>query len=251
MTAAIVIGGSSGIGRSAARQIAARGSGVIVTYNNNRNGGLETVNMIERAGGTAVALALDLNNLQSFARFKAEVVARLEQVWGATSFDHLVNNAGFAAMATIEDTSERMFDESCRVLLKGPFFLTQALLPILADGGAIVNVTSSAALPTGVGVGYSVYGSLKAALITLTQYMAKELSSRGIRVNAVAPGPTRSAMTSDAFADANTLAAVTARTAFGRVGEPDDIGRVIAMLVSDEARWMTGQSISVSGGFNL
>jgi len=252
MKVAIVTGGSSGIGRSAAVQIAKRGVGVILTFSGNRQGGLDTVAAIEKEGGTAVALPLDVGESGSFPAFRTSVVDVLRDTWGRDSFDHLVNNAGFGQMAMFEDTTEELFDRFMRVLLKGPYFLTQTLLPLMADGGAVVNTTSNSAMTSGLEPGYSAYASMKGGLIVLTRYMAKEFSVRGIRVNAVAPGSTRTRISDDAFERfPEVIPALAAKTALGRVGEPDDIGPVIASLLAEESGWITAQNIEVSGGYNL
>ncbi|MDU0302051.1 SDR family NAD(P)-dependent oxidoreductase [Streptomyces sp. PAL114] len=252
MKVAVVTGASSGIGRSAAVHIAARGSGVVLTYSANEQGAKETVREIEQAGGTAVALRLDVAETAGFPAFRDAVADALRETFRRDSFDQLVNNAGFAGMAMIEETTEQRFDRLTDGLFKGPFFLTQTLLPLLADGGAVVNVTSNSALPHVTAPGYSVYASLKGAVVVLTRYMAKEFSSRGIRVNSVAPGATRTRFGDDAFARNPEIADEMAKSfALGRIGEPDDIGRVVAMLVSEDGRWITGQNIEVSGGHNL
>ncbi|MFE6177216.1 SDR family NAD(P)-dependent oxidoreductase [Streptomyces sp. NPDC056464] len=253
MKIAIVTGASSGIGQSAAIEIAGRGVGVILTYGSNARGGQETVAAIEQAGGTAVALPLDVGASDTFDAFRDKVAGVLRDTWGRDTFDHLVNNAGIAQTALIEDMSEEMFDRLTRVLLKGPYFLTQRLLPLMADGGAVVNTSSnSAATTTGLEPGYSAYATMKGGLDVLTRYMAKEFSGRGIRVNAVSPGATRTRLADDAFTRyPEVVPALAAKTAFGRVGEPDDIGAMIATLVSDESRWVTAQNIEVSGGYNL
>jgi NAD(P)-dependent dehydrogenase (short-subunit alcohol dehydrogenase family) len=249
---AIVTGASSGIGRSVAARLAERGAGVIVTFNTDSRGAEETVSTIEKAGGDAVALKLDLGRSEDFPAFVERAVSELRARWDRTSFDYLVNNGGFAQMSMFEDTSEELFDRLFRVLLKGPYFLTQKLSPWLADGGAIVNTTSNSALSAGLTAGYSAYGTMKGGLTVLTRYMAKELSARRIRVNAVAPGPTRTGLGDDAFARMpEVIPPLAARTALGRIGEADDVGRVIAALLSDDCAWVTGQSIEASGGFNL
>jgi NAD(P)-dependent dehydrogenase (short-subunit alcohol dehydrogenase family) len=252
MQVAIVAGASSGIGQSAAIQIAKRGTGVILTYNANPSGALDTVAVIEKEGGRAVALPLDIGRSETFPAFRESVVAALRDTWGRDSFDFLVNNAGMSRTSMFEDTTEELFDELMRVLFKGPYFLTQTLLPLLADGGAIVNTTSNAAMGSGMEPGYSVYGSMKGGLTVLTRYMAKEFSGRGIRVNSIAPGATRTRLGDNAFERyPEVIPAIAAKTAFGRVGEPDDIGMMIATLVSDESRWVTAQNLEVAGGYNL
>lgn len=252
MEIAVVTGASSGIGQSAAVQLAKRGVGVILTYNGNKEGSLETVADIERDGGSAVALPLDIGRSETFAEFKDTVARVLADTWGAESFQYLVNNAGFGQMSMFEDTTEELFDLFFRVLLKGPYFLTQALLPLLADGGAIVNTSSNAGLYSSLEAGYSAYGSMKAGFTSLTRYMAKEFSPRGIRVNAVAPGATQTRISGDAFAKyPEVIPAIAAKTALGRIGEPDDIGKVISALLSEDCRWITAQNIEASGGYTL
>jgi len=251
MQVAIVTGASSGIGQSAAVQIAKRGVGIILTYNGNQPGALETVAAIQGGGGKAVALPLDVGKTETFLAFREAVVDALRS-WGRDTFDFLVNNAGFAQTAMFEDTSEELFDKFTRVLLKGPYFLTQTLLPLLADGGAIVNIASNTAMASGLEAGYSVYGTMKGGLIVLTRYMAKEFSGRRIRVNSISPGATRTRLGDDAFERfPEVIPALAAKTAFGRVGEPDDIGMAVAALLSEEGRWITAQNIEVAGGYNL
>ncbi|MGW5334743.1 SDR family NAD(P)-dependent oxidoreductase [Streptomyces bauhiniae] len=252
MQVAIVTGASSGIGRAAAVAIAQRGIGVVLTYGRNRQGALDTVAAVEKEGGTAVALPLDLGASGTFDAFRDTVAGVLRDTWQRDTFDHLVNNAGLAQSALIEDMTEDAFDLLARVLLKGPYFLTQKLLPLMAGGGAIVNTSSSSATAASPEPGYSAYAALKGGIDVLTRYMAKEFAPRGIRVNAVSPGPTRTRLGDDGFTRFPDLVpALAARTAFGRVGEPEDVGALIATLVSDESRWVTGQNIEVSGGYDL
>jgi NAD(P)-dependent dehydrogenase (short-subunit alcohol dehydrogenase family) len=249
---AVVTGGSSGIGRHTAIRIAERDAGVILTYNTNPDGAEETVATIEDRGGMAVALQLDVGNSETFDAFTQRVTTEITDRWQRTSFDYLVNNAGFGQMSMFVDTTEELYDRFHRVILKGPYFLTQKLLPLLADGGAIVNTTSNSALPTGMESGYSAYASMKGGLTVLTRCVAKELSGRGIRVNSIAPGPTRTRLANDAFERfPEVIPPIVARTALGRLGDGDDIGKVIAALLSDECGWITGENIEASGGFNL
>ncbi|MEV7198939.1 SDR family NAD(P)-dependent oxidoreductase [Streptomyces griseoluteus] len=252
MQVAIVTGASSGIGRAAAVAIAKRGIGVVLTYGRNRQGGLDTVAAVEKEGGTAVALPLDLGASGTFDVFRDTVAGVLRDTWQRDTFDHLVNNAGLAQSALIEDMTEDTFDLLARVLLKGPYFLTQKLLPLMAGGGAVVNTSSSSATAASPEPGYSAYAALKGGIDVLTRYMAKEFAPRGIRVNAVSPGPTRTRLGDDGFTRfPEVVPALAARTALGRVGEPEDVGALIATLVSGESRWVTAQNIEVSGGYGL
>jgi NAD(P)-dependent dehydrogenase (short-subunit alcohol dehydrogenase family) len=247
---ALVTGASSGIGRHAAIRIAERGAGVIVTYNHRPEGADETVAMIEDAGATAVALQLDVGDYGCFDGFVRRVSAEMNDRWHRTSFDYLVNNAGFGQMALFPDTSEELYERFHRVILKGPYFLTQKLLPLLADGGAIVNTTSNSSLRPETG--YSAYAVMKGGLTVLTRYLAKELGERGIRVNSVAPGPTRTRIAGDAFEHfPEVIPPLVERTVLGRLGDGDDVGKVIAALLSDECGWVTGENIEASGGYDL
>ncbi|GAA3933713.1 SDR family NAD(P)-dependent oxidoreductase [Actinoplanes auranticolor] len=257
MKVAIVIGASSGIGQSTAIQLAKRGTDVILTYSGNEAGARDTVAAVEKEGGTAVALRLDIGRSETFPEFREQVGAALRDTWQRDTFDYLVNNAGFGGMAMFTDTTEELFDKFMRVLLKGPYFLTQTLLPLLVDGGAVVNVSSNSALPTGlVDAGFSAYATMKGGLNVLTRYLAKEFAPRGIRVNAVSPGPTRTRLSDSSGVAAfeaypEVIPALAAKTALGRIGEPDDIAMVIATLLGEDGRWITAQNIEVSGGYDL
>lgn len=252
MSVAIVIGGSAGIGQAAAIEIGRRGWGVILTYRSHPEGAEQTVSELEALGVRAVALPLDVGDSASFEGFAARVREALATTWQVETADALVNNAGVGAMALLGDITEEFYERLQSVLLKGPVFLTQALVPLLADGAAIVNTTSSSTRSSGLTPGYSVYAAMKGGLVVLTRYLAKELSVRGIRVNSVSPGPTRTRLGGDAFARfPELIAPQAARTALGRIGEAGDVGAVIAFLVCDDARWITAQDIEVSGGYDL
>ncbi|MGI4748480.1 MAG: SDR family NAD(P)-dependent oxidoreductase [Janthinobacterium lividum] len=245
MTIAIITGGSRGIGRSAALQCAARGIDVILTYNSHPDGAEDVVRTIEADGGKAVALKLDVSDTSSFPAFRNAVTATLTATWGRMEFDHLVNNAGYGLYSPVATVTEAEFDGLFAVHLKGPFFLTQALLPLMKDGGAIVNVTSATTRVATAGV--APYAAFKGGLEVLTRYMAKEFGDRRIRANAVSPGAIRTDLGGGLNAEFEALLA--GQTALGRVGEPDDVGRVIASLLSDDNAWINAQTIEVAGGY--
>ncbi|MDB5687445.1 MAG: 3-oxoacyl-ACP reductase [Rhizorhabdus sp.] len=241
----IITGGSRGIGASAARLCAGAGMGVILTYNSNPASAEAVVADIEAAGGTAVALKLDVADTSSFPAFRNSIGMALAKTWDRTAFDGLVNNAGYGQFNPIATVTEEEFDGLFAVHLKGPFFLTQALLPLMADGGHIVNVTSATTRVATAGVGP--YASFKGGLEVLTRYMAKEFGPRGIRANSIAPGPIRTDLGGGLNDEFEALLA--SQTALGRVGEPDDVGGAIAGLFSDQSRWINAQSIEISGGY--
>jgi NAD(P)-dependent dehydrogenase (short-subunit alcohol dehydrogenase family) len=245
MKIVIITGGSRGLGRSAALQCADRGMGVILTYNSHRAGAEAVVAEIEGAGGKAVALALDVGQVSTFTAFRDAVSGALQCVWGQTDFDFLVNNAGYGLFEPIATVTEAQFDGLFSVHLKGPFFLSQTLLPLMADGGAIVNMTSATTRVATAGV--APYAAFKGGLEVLTRYMAKEFGGRRIRANSIAPGAIRTELgggLNDEFE-----AMLSGQTALGRVGEPDDVGRVVASLLSEESGWINAQSIEVGGGY--
>jgi NAD(P)-dependent dehydrogenase (short-subunit alcohol dehydrogenase family) len=250
---AVISGVSSGIGYGTALILVERGINVIGTYKSNQPGALKLVEEAKQRGtGKVIPFHLDLNFMDSITKFRADAVAALQDGWKTDKFDYLVNNAGTARTAKFGETPEATFDELMRVLLKGPYFLTQEFLPYLKDGGSIVNVTSNAALPTSIAPGYSVYGTMKGGLGVLTRYMAKELGERKIRVNGVSPGPTRTRLGNGGLVShPETIPALAQQTVLSRIGEPADIGRVIASLLSDELGWITGENIETSGGFRM
>ena len=219
--------------------------GVILTYNSNRQAAQQVVSTIEADGGKAVALELDVSNSASFPAFRDAVTEALAKTWTAQTFDFLVNNAGYGLYNPIATVTEDEFDGLFRVHLKGPFFLTQALLPMMADGGHIVNVTSATSRVATSGV--APYASFKGGLEVLTRYMAKEFGDRRIRANSIAPGPIRTELGGGLTAGFEALLA--GQTALGRVGEADDVGCMVASLLSDDNRWINSQNIEVAGGY--
>ena len=247
---AIITGGSRGLGRNAAIQLARKGIDVIVTYRSGKEQAEETVAEVMRLGASALALQLDVGKAESFAAFAADVSAALKNTWHRERFDFLVNNAGIGVYALFAETSAAQFDELMKIHLKGPFFLTQTLLPLIEDGGRIVNLSSGLArfsLP-----GFSAYAAMKGAVEVLTRYLALELGPRRISVNAVAPGAIETDFGGGMVRDNAALnAQIAGQTALGRVGVADDIGGVIASLLSEDNRWINGQRIEASGGIHL
>lgn len=247
---ALVTGSSRGLGRSMALHLAERGVDVIVTYKSARAGADAVVAAIREKGRRAVALELDASDSASFHGFRERVGSALREHFGATSFDYLVQNAGLGVHAPFAETTEEQLDELYRVHFKAPFLLTQRLLPLLSDGGRILNVSSGLARFTFPG--YAAYASMKGAVEVLTRYMAKELAARKITVNVLAPGAIETDFGGGAVRDNPDLnKGIAAATALGRVGLPDDIGAAVALLLSDGATWITGQRVEVSGGMML
>lgn len=244
---AIITGASRGLGRNTALNIARRGSDVIITYQNREHNAQAVVEEIEAVGRKAIALQLDASDTEGFPIFAAKVRSALQTTWQRDTFDHLVNNAGHGEMALFEDTTEAQFDKLFNVHVKGVFFLTQALLPLLANGGRIVNLSSG--LTRVSYPGFGAYSAAKGAIEVLSVYLAKELGSRSIAVNTVAPGAIETDFLGGAVRDMPDLNKGFAQmTALGRVGVPDDIGPMIANLLSEDNRWINAQRIEVSGG---
>lgn len=244
---ALITGGSRGLGKSMALAIAKKGIDVVITYNSNKGAADEVVNQIRSMGQNAVAFQLDTSNTKTFDLFANELTAHLSEERGSQNFDFLINNAGTALYASLTDTTEEQMDAVFNIHYKGVFFLTQKLLPFMNDGGGIVNISSGLtriAMP-----GSSVYGSLKAAIETLTRYQAKELGSRKIRANVIAPGAIETDFGGGRVRDNEEINAnIAGLTALGRVGLPEDIGGVVAFLCTEEAYWINAQRIEVSGG---
>jgi NAD(P)-dependent dehydrogenase (short-subunit alcohol dehydrogenase family) len=247
---AIVTGASRGLGKSTALKLAERGVDAILTYRGSAEEAKNVTQQFEALGRRAAALKLDVAESRSFDAFAAQVKATLHSLWHRERFDFLVNNAGIGIHATFQETTEEQFDSLMNIHLKGTFFLTQKLLPLIADGGRIVNISSGLArfsLP-----GYSAYAAMKGGVEVLTRYLAKELGQRRIAVNVVAPGAIETDFGGGVVRDnAQLNAMIASQTALGRVGVPDDIGGAIAALLLPENRWVNGQRIEVSGGMFL
>ena len=243
---ALITGASRGLGRNAALQLAARGMDLILTYRSHATEATAVVADIDRLGGRAAALPLDVGMTATFGAF-ADAVRRQLSKWGRERFDHLVNNAGSGVHAPFAGTTEGQFDELMNIHLKGPFFLTQALLPLIADGGRILNVSSG--LTRFTVPGYAAYAAMKGGVEVLTRYQAKELGARGIRANTLAPGAIETDFGGGRVRNDKQLNAfVAAQTALGRAGLPDDIGGVVAALLADDTGWVNAQRIEASGG---
>ncbi len=244
---ALVTGGSRGLGRSAVLKLAESGVDIILTYKSNEAEAHAVAALVEAQGRRAVALQLDVGDSKSFPAFAGRVKQALAATWQRERFDYLVNNAGVGVHALIAEMTEEQFDLLANVHLKGTFFLTQKMLPLIADGGRIVNTSSGLArfsLP-----GYGAYAAMKGGIEVLTRYMARELGARGIAVNTIAPGAIETDFGGGAVRDnAQLNAFVASQTALGRAGQPDDIGGAVAALLSESNRWVNGQRIEVSGG---
>ena len=250
MKVAIITGGSRGLGKAMAIAIAAKGHDVILTYNSKRKEAEEVVDLIEKQGRKAVALQLDVSDTKSFAAFGEAVKETLKQMWNRNDFDFLVNNAGFGIHALLTETTEEQFDQLVNVHFKGVFFLTKTLLPLMVNGGRIINLSSGLARFTSPGM--SVYGAVKGAIEVLTRYMTVELGPRGITANTVAPGAIATDFGGGVVRDNEAVShQIASQTALGRVGQPEDIGGVVAALLCEETHWINGQKIEVSGGVNL
>ncbi|WP_419211571.1 SDR family NAD(P)-dependent oxidoreductase [Maribacter sp. X9] len=247
---ALVTGGSRGLGKNMALRLADKGIDVIITYHTNEAAAQDVVKLIEDKGQKAKAFELDTTNVNEFTTFFKHVSDYLSETYEESRFDYLINNAGTGIYKPFLQTTENDFDEMMNIHLKGVYFLTQKAIPFLTDGGGIINVSSGLArfsLP-----GSSAYGSMKGAVEVFTKYLAKELGDRKIRANVVAPG----AVATDFGGGENKnndkkRDIISSNTALGRVGEPDDIGGIVAFLCSDDAQWINGQRIEASGGMML
>ena len=247
---ALITGGSRGLGKNMALSLASKGVDVILTYNSKKDEAEAVVAKIEQAGQKGAALQLNTGDIKSIDGFFVEVKSVLKNVFNTDHFDFLVNNAGVGMHKPFVETTEDDFDNLVNIHYKGVFFISQKSLPLLNDGGRIINISSGLARFSMAGT--SVYGSLKSAIETLSRYMALELGARQIAVNTVAPGAIETDFSGGIVRDnAELNARVAGMTALGRVGKPDDIGGVVAFLCSEDAKWINGQRIEVSGGMNL
>lgn len=247
---AVITGASRGLGRNMALHLAAAGVDIVGTYRSRADEAAEVVREVEARGRRAVMLPLDTGRSDTFAAFAAALAGVLRETFGRPTFDFLVNNAGHGVHAAMTETTEAQFDELIAVHLKGPFFLTQRLLPLMADGGRILNVSTGLArftLP-----GHAAYAAAKGGVEVLTRYLARELGERGITANVIAPGAIETDFGGGAVRDVPDLNRhVAAATALGRVGLPDDVGAAAAALLSDGMAWMNGVRVEVSGGQSL
>ncbi|MFK0665864.1 SDR family NAD(P)-dependent oxidoreductase [Aeromonas salmonicida] len=244
---ALITGASRGLGKHSALALAAKGVDLIITYRSQAEEAAAVVAQANALGVKAHALPLDVADSASFAAFAAEVHQLLQREWQRERFDFLVNNAGIGIHTSFEQTTEQQFDTLMNIHLKGTFFLTQQLLPLIRDGGRIINLSTGLtrfALP-----GYAAYAAMKGGIEVLTRYLAKELGPRGIAVNVVAPGAIETDFGGGVVRDNQAVNDfIASQTALGRVGQPDDIGGVIAALLSDDNRWVNAQRIEASGG---
>ena len=247
---ALLTGGSRGLGKDSALQLAKKGFDVIITYQSKKEDAENVISEINNIGKKGFAVQLDIATTTGFENFKTEVETILASHFDGNKLDALVNNAGVGINSPFDSTSEEALDTMTNIHFKGPYFLTQKLLPLLKDGSSIVNTSSGLArfsFP-----GYSAYGAMKAAIDSLTRYQALELGARKIRVNSVAPGAIETDFGGGIVRDNNDMNQLIAtQTALGRVGLPNDIGSVVAFLCSDDSKWINAQRIEVSGGFKI
>ncbi|MBI1224536.1 MAG: SDR family oxidoreductase [Bacteroidetes bacterium] len=247
---AIITGGSRGLGKDMALAVARKGLDVIITYNTQPEAANEVVAEIESLGQKAAALPINLLKISGIDAFVAALSETLASKYEGRKPDYLVNNAGMGGNIFMSTATEEQFDEFLNVHFKGVYFLTQKLLPLMNDGGGIINISTGTT--RFVNPGYSLYASMKGAIEVLTRYIAKEYGIRGIRANVVAPGPIETDFNNAAIRSNPALKErLASLTPLGRVGNADDVGGVVAFLCTDDAKWVNGQRIEVSGGINI
>jgi len=247
---ALITGGSRGLGKDMALALAKKGIDVVLTYRTNKKEAEDVVAEIEQIGRKGIALSLDVGDIKSLESFVSGLSSVLYNSWSVKTFDFLINNAGVGATIPIPQVTEEAFDNLLNIHFKGAYFLTQKSLAHMNDGGAVINIstgTTRFCVP-----GYSVYASMKGAMEVFTKYLAKEMGARGIRSNIVAPGPVETDFNNAAIRNNPQMKGfLSSLSPLGRVGQADDIGSVVAFLCSDDAKWINGQRIEVSGGINV
>lgn len=244
---ALVTGGSRGLGKNMALELAKKGLHIILTYNSNEEKAKEVIKEIERLGQQAIAVQLNVTEFNNFEEFFVTIKESIKSKFGVEKIDYLINNAGIGINAPFAKTTEKQLDAIYNIQFKGTYLLTQSALNILNDGGGIVNVSTG--LTRFALNGFSAYASMKSAIETLTIYQAKELGERKIRSNVIAPGAIETDFGGGAVRDNEKMNSfIATNTALGRVGLPDDIGSVVAFLCTDDAKWINAQRIEVSGG---
>ena len=247
---ALVTGGSRGLGKNMALRLAEKGADVIITYNTKKDEASEVVHLIEALGRNAAAIQLDVNDFKGLDSFTSKLTELLKDKWKTSNFDFLINNAGIGATIPFMDATEEDFDQMMNIHFKSVYFLTQKALPFINNEGRIINVSSGTTrfcVP-----GYSIYASMKGAVETFTRYLAKEVGSRGITVNVLAPGPIETDFNGAAIRNNPQMKGFLSNsTALGRVGEANDIGGIVAFLGSKDGYWINGQRIEASGGISL
>ena len=247
---ALITGGSRGLGKNMALRLAEKGHDVIITYQSQKEMAAEVVTAIEAKGQKAVAIHFDAADFKSLNNFVDQLKQTLESKWGKSSFDFLINNGGIGATIPFAKATEEDFDRFMNIHFKSVYFLTQKVLPIMNNNGRVINISSGST--KFVVPGYSIYASMKGAIETFTRYLAKELGSRGITVNVIAPGPIETDFNNAAIRNnPERKAMIAANIALGRVGEAKDIGGIVAFLCSEDAGWINAQRIEASGGMNL
>jgi NAD(P)-dependent dehydrogenase (short-subunit alcohol dehydrogenase family) len=247
---ALITGGSRGLGRNTAESLARKGVDSVITYHSRAEEALALVAQLQAQGRRAVALQLDTGALKTFAAFVDRLKKALQGTWSRSSFDYLVNNAGISHHAAFDKVTEEELDSLYQVHFKGVFFLTQKLLPLINDGGRIVMISSGTTRI--IFPGSAAYACMKGAVEVLTLYLAKELGPRRIAVNTVAPGAIATDFSGGMVRDKPEVNKIVAdMTALGRAGVPDDIGPMIASLLSEDNRWVNAQRIEVSGGMSI